>query len=217
MFDKILSTIVLRATAMLKRVADYSRYAKFALIGALLVGLSGWGMFLNYYLPSHTIVKINDTDVKRMDDDFDIKTLNPLTSRDVRFISAETEDGKSHVYRNEDTGWDFPFYFKFDSADISAEAQKIKTRSPDSWVLLTHYGWRIDILSMFPNVTEMKVIEDPHKIIIPWFNIFVLLLIHGIPGYALWRLYRMVRRMIQSDAPANAGVTDPSVGEKPAA
>ncbi|RMV50137.1 hypothetical protein ALP10_102020 [Pseudomonas syringae pv. helianthi] len=61
--------------------------------------------------------------------------------------------------RNEDTGWSFPWYFKFDSADIQAKAQGY-SRDSQQLALIRYYGWRITILSMFPNVTEVEAVTS---------------------------------------------------------
>ena len=63
----------------------------------------------------------------------------------------------TRVYRNEETDWGFPWYFKFDSGNLQAEAQSlVSSAEAPKWVLVTHYGWRIPMLSMFPNVVELK-------------------------------------------------------------
>ena len=72
------------------------------------------------------------------------------------------------VYRNEDTGWSVPWYFKFDSADIQAKAQGY-SRDAEQLALIRYYGWRIKIFSVFPNVTSIEATtsrEEPF----PWFN-----------------------------------------------
>ncbi|MFQ5758017.1 MAG: DUF1523 family protein, partial [Acidiferrobacterales bacterium] len=76
-------------------------------------------LFLHYNLPRTDVVQITGTDVKRID------RSDPgqgVRTRDVRFISTVTRTGKVKVFRNEDTGWGWPPYFKFDSADLTAEA-----------------------------------------------------------------------------------------------
>ena len=205
----MLDPIAARVAALLKRSADASRYAKFVLIGLGLLALVGWGLFLNYYMPSYSVVQITDTDVKRMDDNNDIVTSkNPATmagTRDVWFIMANDNDSRALIFRNEDTGWGFPWYFKFDSGDLTAEATRIRTRTPDAWVRVTHYGWRIHILSMFPNAVSIKVVDGPDHVTIPWFNIVTLLLLHGVPGYGVWRLVRRVRRGRDGSEAAVAG------------
>ena len=155
-------------------------------IPALLLLIVG-AVLLNYYLPSRDVVKIVGTEVKRIDiskgapfwDRADIGTNNEAT-RDVRFINAEFPNGKTKVYRNEDTGWGFPPYFKFDSSDVTAAAQSL-SNDEDQWVAVRHYGWRIRLFSIFPNVTSIKRVSGPDVFLIPWFNIvFIALLL------ALW-------------------------------
>ena len=145
-------------------------------IPALLLLIVG-AVLLNYYLPSRDVVKIVGTEVKRIDiskgapfwDRADIGTNNEAT-RDVRFINAEFPNGKTKVYRNEDTGWGFPPYFKFDSSDVTAAAQSL-SNDEDQWVAVRHYGWRIRLFSIFPNVTSIKRVSGPDVFLIPWFNI----------------------------------------------
>lgn len=62
---------------------------------------------------------------------------------------------KVMVYRNEDTGWGFPWYLKFDSADVQAKAQGY-SRDAQQLAVIRYYGWRIQILSMFPNITDIE-------------------------------------------------------------
>jgi len=163
-------------------------------IPALLLFIIG-AVLLNYYLPSRDVVRIVGTEVKRIDvdsgapfwDRADIGTTEGET-RDVRFINAQFKSGKTRVYRNEDTGWSFPPYFKFDSGDLTAKAQGLE-KEEDQWVAVKHYGWRIRLFSIFPNATSMKRVSGPDVFLIPWFNIFfigTLLLI----WFLLWRAIR---------------------------
>jgi len=153
------------------------------------------GVLLHYYLPSRDIVQIVGTDVKRMD----IRKGSPFwdrqdagteqrTTRDVRFISTVRDNGKPRVYRNEDTGWSFPFYLKFDSSDLSARAQDI-ANDDDVWVAVSHYGWRIRLFSIFPNAYKIKRVAGPDTLLIPWFNIAFLSIIALIAFY-VWRTLR---------------------------
>lgn len=124
----------------------------------VLVALGIGALSLYYVLPRHDVVMITGVEVKRMDADGVINAENPADgpTRDVYFINTEHPDTKSVVvYRNEDTGWSFPWYFKFDSADIQAKAQGY-SRDSQQLALIRYYGWRITILSMFPNVTEIQ-------------------------------------------------------------
>ena len=82
-------------------------------------------LFLHYSLPSRDIVRIVGTDVVRTDVEGRDAQGNTITvSRDVRFINAKWPDGRDRVYRNEDTGWGWPPYFKFDTADLAAETRR---------------------------------------------------------------------------------------------
>lgn len=153
----------------------------------------------HYYLPQRDIVKVVDTDVKRMDirkgspfwDSPDVGTNNEAT-RDVRFISTVRPNGKTSVYRNEDTGWSFPFYLKFDSSDLSAKAQDMSNKD-EQWVAVTHYGWRIRLFSIWPNATKIKPVAGPDTFLIPWFNIafFALLIFIAL---MIWRWLRKLKR-----------------------
>lgn len=164
-------------------------------IPALLLFIVG-AVLLNYYLPDRDVVQVVGTEVKRIDvesgapfwDRADIGTIEGAT-RDVRFINAERANGSTIVYRNEDTGWGFPPYFKFDSGDVTAEAQSL-ARMDDQWVAVRHYGWRIKMFSIFPNATSIKRVSGPDALLIPWFNIVVVGLL-----LALWFFtWRAIRR-----------------------
>ena len=90
-----------------------------------------------------------------------------------------TRNGKIRVFRNDDTGWGWPPYLKFSSADLTAEAQSL-IQSPDKpWVRIRYYGWRSTVFSFFPNAISLKVVDKDYTHI-PWFNIiFITLLAVG--------------------------------------
>ncbi len=153
-------------------------------------------VFAHYNLPSRDVVKIVGTDVKRMDISStawfwaspDAGT-NAGSTRDVRFINAVRPNGKVRVYRNEDTNWNWPPYFKFNSGDMTAQAQAL-AQEPDTWVAVTHYGWRIKLFTIFPNAVKIKKVDGPDVFLIPWFNIIFLSLI----ALLLYIIYRLMRR-----------------------
>ena len=151
------------------------RHAKRIFVVLIVVIVAG---FLNFYLPSKDVVRIVGTDVKRMDvvgRDL-VKEgdgARPAQTRDVRFINAVWPNHKPRVYRNEETDWGFPWYFKFDSGNIQAVAQDlVSTGSEPQWVVITHYGWRIEIFSMYPNAVDIRTVDSPEYLPLPWFNIF---------------------------------------------
>lgn len=92
------------------------------------------------------------------------RTLNNVLIKDKQ-ISTETDAGKNGkvvstyliftdqgVFRNDDAGW----FAKFDSSDFYGELDIGKRYR------LKVYGWRIPILSMYPNIVRKKEIsEDP--------------------------------------------------------
>jgi Protein of unknown function (DUF1523) len=152
-------------------------------------------LFTHYTLPSRDVVRIVGTDVKRMDigttswfwAEPDAGT-NQSSTRDVRFINAVWPDGSPRVYRNEDTNWNWPPYLKFDSGNLVAQSQAL-AQETDVWVAVTHYGWRVELLSIFPNVVKIKRVAGPDAFLIPWFNIVFLLFI-ALIVYLVWSVWR---------------------------
>ena len=121
--------------------------------------------FFHYTLPQHDIVRIVGTENRRIDfgeNSFfwaspDVGT-SAGTNRDVRFINAEFPNGKIIVYRNEDTGWGWPPYFKLDSSNLQAEAQALisNDKANPTWVSITHYGWRNEFFTIYPNAITIN-------------------------------------------------------------
>ncbi len=153
-------------------------------------------VMFHYYLPQRDIVQIVGTDVKRMDiskgspfwDRPDAGT-NKENTRDVRFINAVRKNGKAQVYRNEDTELSFPFYFKFDSGDLNAQAQTL-AKADNQWVAVRHYGWRIKLFSIFPNATSVKKVSGPDVFLFPIFNTFVI----GMVLLFFFLIWRVINR-----------------------
>jgi Protein of unknown function (DUF1523) len=139
--------------------------------------------FLHYTLPQHDIVRVTNAynRLTTVGENWlfyaspDTGTAEGAETRDIRFIDAVFEDGSVIVYRNEDTGWVWPPYFKYDSSNLQAEATNLKSTAADpQWVSVTHYGWRFPLLSIYPNAVNMRLVEGPDVRIIPWVNIVVL-------------------------------------------
>ena len=154
----------------------FSRLRAVAGISALLLTAAS----LHYSLPSRDVVRIVGTDVVRQDVERRDAQGNRVTvTRDVRFIYAKWPGGGDRVYRNEDTSWGWPPYFKFDTADLAAQAtDRVSTAGAPDWVVMRHYGWRIPVLSMFPNALSIRSASGPDDNPWPWFNIiFVTLLV----------------------------------------
>ena len=62
------------------------------------------------------------------------------------------------VYRNEDTGWGLPPYFKFGSADVQAKAQAYANEHQR--VQIKYYGWRINWMNEFRNVVSIQPLAE---------------------------------------------------------
>ncbi|EEW24611.1 DUF1523 family protein [Rhodobacter ferrooxidans] len=170
------------------------RYVKWTFWGTiLLIVLS----FAHYTLPQHDIVRIVGTNTQRMDLGEnswffaapDVGTDGTISnSRDVKFIQAIQQDGDPMVYRNEDTGWGWPPYFKVNSFDVQAAATDLtSTEASPKWVAITHYGWRNQLFTIFPNAVSVRQVAGPDVSIWPWFNTLFIALV----AFLLLMLRRM--------------------------
>jgi len=160
------------------------------LIAVLIVVVaSGPLALLDYFLPHHAVLRIVGSEIKRVGLDEpaprNSKDKQQARTSDVYYVYAEdVETQKPRVFRNEDTGWGFPWYFKFNSADVQATAQSIA--GEHGTAIFTYYGWRIQIFSWMPNVVSI-VRAKPDASVFPWFNvIFFTTLAGGIAWLALW-------------------------------
>jgi len=163
------------------------------------------GCFFHYTLPQVDIVRVTDTYEKRIDfgensifwAQADVGSDGTAVNRDVFFIQTRRAKGDVMVYRNEDTGWGWPPYFKFDTSNLQAEAADAKsTGEAAKYVAIKHYGWRNEFLSIFPNAISIRAVDGPDAAKgIPWLSIFILVVFFAI-AYAIWvrwRRFRMAR------------------------
>lgn len=186
------------------------RYIKW---GFILAVLAVFASIAHYSLPQRDVVLIIDAYEKRMDVASNAffwavpdSGSTQQDTRDVRFIDTEYPDGSVMVFRNEDTGLGWPFFFKFDSSDVSAQAkQLISTPENPKWVAVRHYGWRSHLFSIFPNATSLKQVSGPDVKLFPWFNVILLVML-GLFALGIVRLLQgFKRRWID---PAVEDVTD---------
>ena len=145
------------------------------------------GLYLHYTLPQHDVAKVtgisdrlerlsgfqqifyNQVDLGSAEGDMrDLRLINTVKV-DTWFLGLWRGGERVMVYRNEDTGV-YPPYFKFDSSDLEAESSALAGK--EQWVSITHYGWRMRFLSIYPNAISIKPVSGPEYRPFPWFNLF---------------------------------------------
>ena len=185
------------------------RYVRWVLWAMLFVFVLA---FFHYTLPQRDIMRVVKAEPRRIDFGVNSVFWNfagsgdavNLTNRDVFFIEAVDPDGDVMVYRNQDTGWGWPPYFKFDSATLSAEASNaVSTKEDPQWYAIKHYGWRNELISIFPNAVSIKPVEGPDVTLIPWTNIVIILVLIAVFRAVQVRVRRIWRRIRGLENPAN--------------
>ena len=126
---------------------------------------------VDYVFPHYDVTRVTGVEVKRVDKDGPITKSNPADgpTRDVYFINTQNDDGKIMVYRNEDTRWGFPFYFKFGSANLQAQVQALGNEN--KLVQIKYYGWRMTMFDEYRNAVAVKEISGdvtPSHPILSW-------------------------------------------------
>lgn len=121
-------------------------------IGLFAAFILAGSYFLHYILPRYMAAEISGADSKRAEGIHLREATVTPTGKDVYFIYI-IEDGSSAVMRNEDTGWGLPPYFKFNAADLQAKAQSVKGSAN---LQIGYYGWRNQLLGLFPNVLSIR-------------------------------------------------------------
>ncbi|MBW4709042.1 DUF1523 family protein [Roseobacter sp. YSTF-M11] len=159
----------------------------------------------HYTLPQTDIVRVTGTEIIRKDfsgfsrifyaqaDSGDNETQN----RDLRLINTTRGNGRVMVYRNEDTGWRWPPYFKFDSSNLQAEASEfISTYDKPRWIAVRHYGWRNPFFSIYTNAIGFRAVDGPDAGKgFPVMNTLILCFFFGgvLTVWKLWHRFRTAR------------------------
>lgn len=161
---------------------------KFSFILLALLAIAGSAM-LDYYLPEHAITTITGVEVKLADKDGPISKQNPADQpvRDMYLIYTQHAIDDVRVYRNEDTGWSWPPYLKFDSSDVQATARALENARQPAYI--SSYGWRINMFSLYPNITGIRLAQEGEG---TWSA--VRWLVFGLWGITLLLLARLVWR-----------------------
>ncbi len=169
---------------------------------ALSAGILSTGVVLataHYALPWGEVVVPTGTEVMRFTNGVDEGSTTTgagpgATSRDVRLFYARTPDGSGvRTYRNEDAF----LFLKFDSGTINSKIQSIlldQGRSREELhVLAVSQGWRIDWLSMYPNLISLEVVPAGYTHY-QWRALTILFLLIAGLGALGWWLVRLFRR-----------------------
>ncbi|MFQ6554047.1 DUF1523 family protein [Aestuariibius insulae] len=178
-------------------------YLRWIFWGSVAVILAS---FLYYTLPQTDVVRVVETEVRRVD----LGGENTLfwsqpdsgqavnDTRDVFFIQTVQRNGKPMVYRNEDTGWSWPPYFKFDTANLQTEASSLRSPDPNNaqWAAIGHYGVRIPYLSIYPNAISIRPVSGPDVTIVPWIAIICWFFVISFIWYVTARWIRFKRSRI---------------------
>lgn len=171
-----------------------TRSRKF-LMGLACLVLLAIAALLAWVLPQHRLVYVQGTEVRREDGStVQARDMPPrlLPGRDIYYIHTANPDRTDvHVFRNEDTGFSFPWYFKMDAAEVQGRAQLL-ARKQDQLALVTYYGWRIPVLQLFPNAVDIQAWDRPEEPL-PLFNLTFLTLLGLVAGSITWRLRRWRR------------------------
>jgi len=168
--------------AMIEKIVRWLRRIGYG-GGAILLAL--YMVFCAYSLPRHMKAHVTGIEVTRRDVE---GADGRIRTNDIRYVMVEDLDGQAHMFRNQDTGWGWPPYFKFDSGDIAAQAQSYSVANAEDVVLIKYYGFRIRLFSSFANILSMRTVPVNHQPI-PW-TVIVVLFAHVVVVGGLWIVLR---------------------------
>jgi len=185
------------------------KWSLISIVALFVIGL------LHYTLPQHDVVRIVGANTQRIDlgenawffaapDAGTSATVG--NNRDVKFIETIlASNGRPMVYRNEDTSWGWPPYFKVNSFDVQAQASDLtSTAAAPRWVVMTHYGWRNQFFTIFPNAVRLRVVDSPDVTLIPWASIIILSLL-ALLAFMARRMWMQFRERTIDPALEDAG------------
>lgn len=165
------------------------------------------GAFLHYTLPQREVVRIVGAETVQLDvsglsawffTGGDSGTAGGNTAG-IRLINAVRPNEIPLDFRNEDTGvFGWPPYFKIGSQRLQTQALDLRSDRDDPlWVVITHYGWRTELFSSYPNAISIRQVESPDINLFPWPALIVLGVL-AMVLFVLWRLWeRFEDRVIE--------------------
>lgn len=166
-----------------------------------------------YSVPHSATVVLTGQSTIRFDNDtdngsFDVKS-DVSKSRDVRLVSAKLHGSEQvRTYRNEDA----LLYAKFDSGTLDSEINSIlysqSKQSGDVVVRASAYGFRSELLSLYPNLIGLKRIEGASADIAPsgfdYGHALGVLLFTGMIAWAVYSVVALICRLVERAAQAAA-------------
>lgn len=178
------------------------RIVKWTLVILLVLTV---GSVMHYTLPRHEVVRIVGVETR-------LESLGwnrfffasaptgqvDTTTRDVRYIETLRPNGRELVFRNEDTGWIWPPFFKFNASDMQARARNLVSTSAEPvWVAVSYYGLRSQIFSIYPNALSVREVAGPDVTIIPWTRIIAFTALFALAAWLWFVLRRFNERRAQ--------------------
>lgn len=177
------------------------RIFKWSVVILLVVVL---GAMIHYTLPRHEVVRV--VGVTERLETFGINRfffsavpggMSGGESRDVRYIETVRASGGELVFRNEDTGWLWPPFYKFDAADMQARTRDMVSSSDNPrWVRITYYGIRSQIFSIYPNALRIREVDSPDASVVPWTRLVGFAVLIGLAAW-VWLTLRRLRERWQ--------------------
>jgi hypothetical protein len=188
---------------MAEKPSFKQRSKELGVIIILLVVVVG-GLLATPWLPRTCKVRIDGVEIKRSTlTAAKVKDSNESVYQDIRYIqTSEVETGAPFVLRNEDAHF-WPPYFKFDSADLSAQAANFARNRPEDTILVTYYGFRVAMLDEFPNAVNLEAVDRDYQHF-PLFNLLYALLVLTALLTLIWKIRKFRRSIGNKASPAPA-------------
>ena len=102
-------------------------------------------------VPQKDVLVVAGTDTKRAEQVPLFGTTATSDGRHTFFIILQKPGGSPTPFKNENTGWGWPPYFKFNAPEIQATAQAMIGQE----VAVTYFGWRNQIFGTFPDIVSL--------------------------------------------------------------
>jgi hypothetical protein len=156
---------------------------KIALVVFTVFALA-FSCLLHYYLPRKELVSITGIDSKRAEAiPVESDRADDNRPQDIYYIYVLDADNSPGIFSNINTAWGFPPYFKFDAADMQSKASSLVGKQ----VVIRYYGWRNQILNLFPNITSFEP-GDESSALTSWvrlavFGLWIFVLVLIFPRY----------------------------------